>query len=216
MVGIPRISILTGRFTGGFKTCLEMHKWNVSDIEDHGIRWDWDMTNYLLKSVIPSLEKMKEPWVFHWATIDTHPLPRFHVDRRCKNRVPGYGTLLRSFDCMDQMVEKLMAGLTTAQFWNRTEVIMYGDHTLLGKLGNRKMVGKRNMAMMLPTRPKGVVEKKMTIYDLGPTIMEILGVEYSPAFPFGVSMFSDEEGMLVEGKALDEILEFFQSGNWTI
>jgi hypothetical protein len=73
----------------------------------------------------------------------------------------------------------------------------------------------RSMVAIIPSRPKQKISKQVSIYDFGPTMLELLGLEYSPKFPFGVSMFSKKVGLVPDPTHFQYIYAFFGDPmNW--
>jgi hypothetical protein len=52
----------------------------------------------------------------------------------------------------------------------------------------------RALVLCFPYRERRNITKEVTLYDLAPTIMEELGVDYKPTFPFGAHLFSEKVG----------------------
>jgi hypothetical protein len=206
-------SYLTREFCCHFKEGLQMHKWNVYDETVHNITKDWDMVDHLLNNVIPSLKDSKQPFVLHWANTDTHPWPDFFVDERCQDRVPEYTQVGRSFDCLDQIIERLFQGIEKSGILETTDIFFYGDHILM--VPERTLKGApRSLFFAIPTFPKQEMNKTATIWDYGPTILDILGVDYKPKFLFGRSIFGNESSRLLTSAEEAEIYKYFSQLSW--
>lgn len=52
---------------------------------------------------------------------------------------------------------------------------------------------KKYLEQQFRTTKKSVESKKITYYDVAPTILDLLNVKYSPPFPFGNSAFSADQ-----------------------
>jgi hypothetical protein len=213
LAGFHLESYLTGRFNSRFRESLQLHKWNVRDDREHNITKDWDMVTHLIDNVIPNLRNVTKPWILHWATWDTHPIPGFIEDSRCANRIGCSDAALRSFDCMDQMIERLFNGIRNSWVWNATDILVYGDHPLLV---NNAAIAKqpRKLWLSIPTRPRRIIKKQVTIYDWGPTILDLLGVVYSPKFVLGRSIFDNQSSRILSRDEHEEIYSFFARMNW--
>jgi phosphoglycerol transferase MdoB-like AlkP superfamily enzyme len=80
-----------------------------------------------------------------------------------------------------------------------TEVVIYGDHLTMGNMKGL-MAGPRNLTMFMPLRMqdskwrRAQFGKTMSYYDLAPTIMDLLEIDYSPRFPFGESLLGETAG----------------------
>jgi phosphoglycerol transferase MdoB-like AlkP superfamily enzyme len=210
-------SFLANVFIGQFKTHMKLHQWGSKDVEDHKIVRDWDLFDLLEKSLLPNLSDPKaQPFVLHVANADNHPFPRYFVDQRCKNRVPDYPLILRSFDCIDQIIGRFIEAVKNSSLANNTEIFLYGDHLLMtGTHRDVKLFDPRYIVVIFPMRPKQIISKIVTIYDFAPTLMDLLGIEYFPKFPFGTSIFSQKLGTPPTPPHFQFIYNYFRdSMNW--
>ncbi|OHT07866.1 hypothetical protein TRFO_23816 [Tritrichomonas foetus] len=211
--GYHLVSYLSNVFIGKFRQLLEKHHWIVHDFKSHGYKLDWELFNFLGDSIIPNLSKKEnQPFVLHIANADTHPYPKWTIDKRCKNRFPHYSRMMRSFDCVDQILEGFMDKVKKSGILKNTEVVIYGDHILMGRLyKGAYILEPRNIVLMLPFRKDQVIRKPTTIYDLAPTFMDVIGADYSPHFPFGASLLSKRIGIPPSGAHLRFIYDYFSS-----
>jgi hypothetical protein len=214
LAGYNLYSYMTAIFMAHFKKSLLMHGWDARDQRNHNIEWDWDMLRHFEKSVIPMLERAPTPWAWHWANSDTHGFPAHRRDARCKDRVPEYGPILQSFDCLDQHIERFFAMIQKSSIWNDDlEIFVYGDHLLMrGSAARLDLPEPRSMVAIMPRRPPGNITKGSSIYDFTHTIFDLGGVDYSPKFPFGESMLSDKRGPVPNDGAFRAIYRNFQNG----
>ncbi len=60
-----------------------------------------------------------------------------------------------------------------------TEVVIYGDQPVM-----REEKSRSEMAYLILSRPPEKIQKAVTLYDIAPTILDSLGLDYSPRFPF--------------------------------
>ncbi|OHT17581.1 hypothetical protein TRFO_00830 [Tritrichomonas foetus] len=211
--GFNLVSYLCNIFIGHFKEHLQKHNWKVRDFNDHGYRLDWELFDYIGDNVIPNLTKKEnQPFVLHIANADTHPFPRWIVDKRCESRVPDYPVMLQSFDCVDQILEKFLTKVEKSGILKNTEVVIYGDHILMGSLWKgAHILEPRYITLMLPYRNEQLITKVTSIYDLAPTFMDLVHAEYSPHFPFGMPLFSKHPGVVPSGAHLRFIYEYFST-----
>ena len=80
-----------------------------------------------------------------------------------------------------------------------TVVLIHGDHPLMPSMKYYQTSvagrqGTRKLAFIFPFRKREEIHKRLTVYDITPTLFDELQIEYSPAFPFGMSAFRDEMG----------------------
>lgn len=191
MAGYKLISYQSNFFIGDFLKQMKMHKWDCYDVYNHSFKRDWDVFKFVSDEVLKNLEKEKKPFVLHIANADCHAIPKYFVDPRCMKRLPGTKAIIRSFDCVDQILENFFKKFEKSKLFDTTEVILYGDHVLMS--GNRKKIKftePRSLVLSFPYRKKKADNKKVTLYDIAPTIMNMLGIQYSPKFPFGSDLFS--------------------------
>ena len=208
LLGYTLISVETGVFVGDYAKQLRGHKWKVYDRHEHRSMKDTDTFKFINEKIFPTI---KEPFVLFISNTDTHHWPRFTVDRRCAQRVTNdYPILLKSFDCFDQVFEKFFNDFQKSKFANNTEFIIYNDHLLLPSV---KDLGfeNRSLTVMIPTRPKKMISKKATIYDIGPTFLDLIGVEIDPPFIFGESLLSNKIGMGVNATFVKYLYEYFNN-----
>jgi hypothetical protein len=206
-------SYLTNYFLGKFKDHMNLHGFKTLDVNDHKIKQDWDMFRFLSDSVLKNLSKKSEqPFVLHVANADTHPFPRYFVDPRCKKRLPRAPDLIRSFDCVDQILEDFLEKFRHSKLAKRTVVFMYGDHLLMsGTFRGVTLLEPRFMWAMLPFGPKQEITKKVSVYDFAPTLMDLLGIDYEPKFPFGTSMFAPKPGLVPDPTHFQFIYDHFST-----
>ena len=213
-LGYNLYSVETGHFVGNFARHLRMHHWQTEDITKHGFKYDMDTFRHVVSDVFP---KLKEPFILHISNTDTHPFPGFYVDPRCKKRVPDYPFPLQSFDCFDQILEEFYNSFKQSKFINNTEMIAFSDHVLMHKYkisGIEKDLKERSLNILIPTRPKKLIQKKASIYDLTPTFFDLIDVDYSPEFPFGKSILSNDIGTGVNKTYAKYIYDFFSQGKF--
>jgi arylsulfatase A-like enzyme len=54
----------------------------------------------------------------------------------------------------------------------------------------------------------------MTIYDIAPTVLDLLGIDYSPKFVIGKSAFEKESSHVLSHEEHEEIYSFFAGLRW--
>jgi arylsulfatase A-like enzyme len=69
---------------------------------------------------------------------------------------------------------------------DNTEVVIYGDHPMIGAWnGIFDPSLARSVPIIFASRPAQRMEKQVAFYDVLPTVLDALGVVYSPRWPFG-------------------------------
>jgi hypothetical protein len=91
----------------------------------------------------------------------------------------------RSFDCLDQFLEKFFAELR-ANGLNEvnTRVVMFSD-AIREDLSKSGTFSKRKVWVAYPFGPKQYISEKSSFYDIVPTLMDFADIKYSPVNPFG-------------------------------
>lgn len=212
LAGYDLHSFMTNEFVGNFKNMLKIHNWNTYDKYDHGFTKDTDVVDMLVNEILPALAKnqSQRPFALHWANTDSHPTTAY-VDPRCNLRVPrSYPKLLKTFDCYDQLLEKLFTKFEELGLDKTTEVIMYGDHLLMrGLAGKIRLVQPRYLPIIFPYREKRKIDKQASIYDIAPTVLDIFNLKASPEFPFGASLFSNTIGAVPTNETFQQLFDIF-------
>lgn len=132
--------------------------------------------------------QINEPFVYIINNQDTHPF--FYIDKRCPVN-PKLERIENAINCYDHLLKLFFDAFEKSEFFNRTDVLLYGDHP---SIGNVKMFYKepRKMLMFFPYLEKRVIHKQVTLYDIAPTILDMMGLEYFPPFPYGSNLFEEE------------------------
>lgn len=96
---------------------------------------------------------------------------------------------LLSLQCLDILLKKFFEKVEELNLLNSTEIFIYGDHLLWGDPWYYEK--PRKMLMMMPFRKREVINKPISLFDVAPSILRMLGIDnYSPEFPFGFDFFS--------------------------
>jgi hypothetical protein len=194
-VGYRLLSYQTNVFVGSFKQHLRLHHYESRDYKEHGHRKDWDLFAMIESTVFPMLASESRPFILHIANADSHAFPRYFADGRCKTRVPRSPAIVRSFDCVDQIIENFVNAFESSPLFATTDLVLYGDHVLMeGNYKQIKVHEPRALVLAWPYHEKKRVTKPVSLYDIAPTILKLLGIEYEPPMPFGVDLFSNKTG----------------------
>jgi phosphoglycerol transferase MdoB-like AlkP superfamily enzyme len=215
--GYRLMSYQSNIFVGDFKKHMSMHRWSSLDYKNHRCRRDWDLFAKIANSVFPTLINESDPFVLHIANADCHAIPRYFVDRRCTSRFTRHTpAIVRSFDCVDQIFARFVTAFEKSPLFATTDLIFYGDHVLMeGNYKHLKLHEPRSLVLAFPYHKKQVIEKPVSVYDLGPTILKMLGVDCSPRFPFGSDLFAEEIGLVPTVADMQTIYDFFTTEmNW--
>ena len=113
---------------------------------------------------------------------------------------------------IDQILEIFFKKVEKEGLLKNTEVIIYGDHVLMGAFPRvANIVEPRHIVTMLPFhKERKLISKRTSIYDLAPTFMDLCGMSnYQPHFPFGASIFSQKIGMIPDNRHFRFIYDFY-------
>jgi phosphoglycerol transferase MdoB-like AlkP superfamily enzyme len=173
--------------------------WRTQDSSEHHKSNDDELFELLLNDVLPSVAALRHPFALLILNADTHP--DFTVGSACDDYLllAEYPIVYRSFTCFDQHLARFIARMTELGIDKNTEVVVYGDHLTMGDIGFI-LGADRNLSMFLPLRPqdekwrRAQEEKVMSYYDFAPTVLELLGIDYAPPFPFGADILGPEQG----------------------
>ncbi|OHT00667.1 hypothetical protein TRFO_32576 [Tritrichomonas foetus] len=183
------------------------HHFKTFDNYEHQIEHDLPLFDHLIEKVLPELTSKKDqPFSLFVLNSDTHP--EFFVDDTCIlnfiSTLDSYPKVFQSFTCFDKGLKKFIESLNKFGInKNNTELIIYGDHLTMGSI-DYAYGTDRTLSVLFPFHEKNeyLENKPITYYDIAPTILDMLGIQYKPQFPFGYSIFSENEG---EPPSIDDI-----------
>ena len=169
-----------------------------------------------LKESMPYLKNLKQPFYTKFILLSNH-FP-FGMDKEDTNFEPGdYGdsavdNYFQSANYMDQAVEKFFSDLKKAGLFDKTIIIMYGDHYGLSENHNEamaKVIGKpinsfENAQLQrvplfihIPKVKGGTTATYGGDVDVRPTLMNLLGVNTKDYIQFGTDLFSKQHQQIV-------------------
>jgi phosphoglycerol transferase MdoB-like AlkP superfamily enzyme len=106
----------------------------------------------------------------------------------CQARpIAGTHPAAQMLDCVDQRIKELFKRLKELGIKkSNTEFVIYGDHPMYGAWpGLFDGAGRRNVPVIFVSSRHQVIEDPVSIYDLIPTILHNLAVNYEPEWPYG-------------------------------
>jgi phosphoglycerol transferase len=172
----------------------------VQDSVEHHQGDDDSLFTWLESSVLPKLTAKKQwPFVLLILNADTHP--PFSVGATCHDYLldHNYPKIYRSFTCLDQHLKRFVKRFTELGLDKNSELVIYGDHLTMGDM-SPFIHRDRNLSLFIPFRlqdekwRRAQFGRTMSYYDIAPTIMDLLEIDYSPRFPFGESLLGAKEG----------------------
>ena len=151
---------------------------------------DFDLYERSLASI---KRHMKEgtPFMYMVLNLDTH-FP-YKKDPSCNSSDKDHYKPRRVINCLDHNIKLMFAEFTRMKIWETTDIVLYGDHLNFWKL-NFYRKQKRETFLTFPKlqdlgKGASVEPKQGVIYDIGPSVLDMLGFEYTPKYPFGRSLF---------------------------
>jgi len=183
----------------GMKDFLVTKGFHFEDESNHFRVDDDSFIDLLKEEVIPMLaDKSNWPFFLLVMNADTH-MP-FTIGSLCNDFLLAHGYPLthRSFTCLDKHLEIFTETIKAHGLDMNTEFLVFGDHPTMGWEESLGMT-ERNLTILLPLRPQDdsstrALRKSLTYYDHPPTVLNLLGIDASPPFPFGADIFGEKEG----------------------
>lgn len=158
----------------------------MQDPKEYNLQGDAPLFEMLKTKVLPQLKAQNEPFVMLVLTDDTHFSEQV-ISPECDDYLAreNYPRMPRSYTCVDQMIHKFVERVK--------ELVVFGDHFTMSRDKFFRSESERSLSVFFPLRGQDEGwrignSKELTYYDMAPTIMDLLGVEHSPPFPFGSSM----------------------------
>lgn len=172
---------------------------------------DGPLFEMLRTKTLPQLQKNGDPFVMLILTDDTHFTDHV-ISPLCDDYLARekYPKILRAFTCVDQMVQKLVEKVKELGMDNDTEVVVFGDHLTMSKTRSLGPLAQRSLSVFFPLHEQDEAWKVSssqahTYYDISPTIIDLLGIDHSPPFPFGSSMMKPGKGLIPVTNDLKQI-----------
>ena len=116
------------------------------------------------------------------------------------------------------MIQKFVERIKELGMDENTEMVVFGDHLSMTRTKFFRSQSDRTLSVFFPLHEQDEgwrigSSKEVTYYDLAPTIMDLLGVEYSPPFPFGSSMIRPGKGYAPVTDDLKHIYQIIRGTN---
>ncbi|OHS99504.1 hypothetical protein TRFO_34045 [Tritrichomonas foetus] len=173
-----------------------MHHMKSYDVLGHGQKHDFTHINFLIEKFLPTLNNDKKQWPFTLLIHNEDTHPEYYTEKECLDELPPevlkkWPLPLIALQCYDRSIKRLFDKIYELGLDKNSEIMVYGDHLLWGDPSYYEK--PRQMMFFFPQLEKKLINKSVSLFDIAPTIMSLLGIEdYSPQFPFGFSAFSEE------------------------
>ncbi|MCO7174558.1 LTA synthase family protein [Sporolactobacillus kofuensis] len=170
-----------------------------------------------LKETMPYLSNLKQPFYSKLILLSNH-FP-FGMDKEDTNFQPGdfgdsvVNNYFQSANYMDQAIEQFFTDLKKAGLFDKTIIIMYGDHYGLSENHNdamAKVLGKDQITpfenaqlqrvplfIHIPKVAGGTVSTYGGEVDVRPTLMSLLGINTKNYIQFGTDLFSKQHRQII-------------------
>ena len=169
----------------------------------------------IFKKKIIELSKKDKPFFAMMETIDTH-VPFNDLPPKCQGNKDNFADVFR---CADQQAGEFINWFLQQPFAEDTVLILLGDHQFMEGYWDEKIVSEQaprkifNLFINARNKPKGTIERKLTILDMFPTILESLGIKVSEhRAGLGVSGFSPKSEATLGEQIEKEVLNGMLSG----
>lgn len=132
------------------------------------------------------ISKLKEPFFVALTTLDTHGAPEVYYDPECEKK---FDDVRDAASCTAQSVEQFINWLKKQPFWDRTTVLLTGDHQMASKLFSSAQVFNVFINSAVSTDKR---QREFTTYDLAPSILDAMGYDVAE-FGIGRSLFRENK-----------------------
>ncbi|MET1248045.1 LTA synthase family protein [Sporolactobacillus sp. STCC-11] len=170
-----------------------------------------------LKETMPYLTNLKQPFYSKLILLSNH-FP-FGMDKEDTTFKPGdfgdsvVNNYFQSANYMDQAIEQFFTDLKKSGLFDKTVIIMYGDHYGLSENHNdamAKVLGKDQITpfdnaqlqrvplfIHIPKVAGGTVSTYGGEVDVRPTLMSLLGINTKNYIQFGTDLFSKQHHQII-------------------
>ena len=175
--GRPRI--------GKFPQFVWKHHFELYNRLVHQCTSDSCVSDWIINHLIPNvLKNSTQPFFLVWPTVATHFGSHSFPNQCNRKNVENYNGYFNEMECVDQYLKDIFAALEKYDLMKNTEIVIWGDHLSMGK----NYIGDyRPLAIIVPTQHYGEIKFPTSYYDIQPMIFDLLDIDYSPHFMFGMN-----------------------------
>ena len=193
----------TGLFmrSHGFNKAMGANELNQNfsyPLKDHtgGFAGYHDAALYkMIKEELSTLSRQDKPFLLSFITLDTHE-PDYFLSPGCAGNPQSKEDVVR---CTDKMLFDFIQWLKGQPFYDKTTVVVMGDHTQTGinrlypKLRERQVV---NFILNPSPDFEKAEHTAWTTLDVAPTVLNAAGISFGGAkFGLGRSLFAPEKNL---------------------
>lgn len=161
-------------------------------------------------------EKQRRPFSLTIATIESH-FPYGFYDESCIEKPvdnSDEAIFKATLNCSSRQINEFVEFVKKQPFFEKTEIVIVGDHLFKGNLIVNKFVGQRNwLSIFINPAIKTDLDTNrfFTSIDIAPTILESLGMKLPKhKMAFGTSLWSSERTLL-ETIGIDSLNHSFET-----
>nr|WP_308806965.1 LTA synthase family protein [Anoxybacillus caldiproteolyticus] len=184
---------------------------NSKDVLNYGLK-----DKPFFKESIPLLETLKEPFYVKFITLSNHfPYPIDQEDATIEPADTGDGSVDRYFQTaryLDEAVKQFFDYLKQSGLYDRSIIILYGDHYGISDNHNQAMsqiIGKEitpfehaqlqrvPLFIRVPGVKGGIMHQYGGEIDVLPTLLHLLGIDTKNYIQFGTDLLSPEHQQIV-------------------
>lgn len=156
-----------------------------------------DRTFYqAVKDELKRLGSQNKPFMLATVEADTHQ-PKGYANPTC---APIYGDYRDAVLCSDKEVSELIEWIKQQPFYPNTTIVVMGDHLvwatdvddLIEKIPNREIY----FTIINPAVSQKPHDHTFTNLDVGPTVLDALGFDFSGRYGLGHSLYRDEKTLI--------------------
>ena len=142
-----------------------------------------------LELVKTEISKLKEPFFATLTTLDAHSFPNIYYDPECKKTFNDPRDVAY---CTDQMIENFISWLKEQSYWNKTTVVLMGDHQVPSRFISTSEIFN---VFVNSKQSTNNTKRQFTTYDLAPSFLEAIGYDIAE-LGIGRSLFKDGKTLI--------------------
>jgi hypothetical protein len=177
----------------GYDELKGMEHWREAGLEQRPGKWGLSDTE-LFEQSIAEIERLRandRPFNLTMLTIGAH-VPGY-VYRECDGYDDDAPRFINAIACTDQLLTEWLAQLTERDLLRDTVLVITADHHVFPSPDMRELFGDSVHDRRLPFIVIGedLPDPKVNegaLYDLAPTVLDLLGIEHDAAFALGRSL----------------------------
>ncbi len=171
---------------------------------------DDDLFSFSKERII-ELQQADQPYHLGILTLSTH-LKGFSSPS-CNKYLDGSHRYINAIHCLDRLLGEFITDLQDMHLLENTTVIVTADHGVFRTPLTKELFGdgvasKKILGIIIDENPDDI-ETPMALYDLGPTVLELLQIEHNVNFLLGESYANS-----TNDRTLISRYEVFNNGSW--